>query len=267
MRGGNRMNRIVVVSGLYSLVVICLWGFPRYWYSQADSSQQKVWFTNRTDLPGWEYVQLPVSEGVERILVADRLVNGVFRNDEGRVVRVFSGSRYKERENEIGLFVHTPDRCWTEAGWQVEAPDPGCLELRLDGVPIFFERRIFTAETHRELVYFCGLAGGQPLPYRLDHNLAVGMRTSSGPGLGWRGADSHIWKRVWESFRSRRQLLGPKQFFRISTPVSAGYEDEGDTLLDEFIGQWLVRRIAEEIEGTGMGSPLIFGLCSTQALQ
>jgi hypothetical protein len=64
--------------------------------------------------------------------------------------------------------------------------------------------------------------------------------------------DSKLWGRVWDSFKSRRPLLGPKQFIRVSTTVQAGQLEKGDDRLKGFLGQWLVRDdYLQEIEAWG----------------
>jgi hypothetical protein len=50
--------------------------------------------------------------------------------------------------------------------------------------------------------------------------------------------DSLLWRRVLESFLSRRPLLGPKQFLRISTPLD-GAEADADQRLRQFLPLWL----------------------------
>ena len=237
-------RQILLISGTFSLLLLALWFFPLAWYTRTSSNQQYFWLTERTNLTGWAYHQVPVAESAEAILVADRLVNGEFTNSIGKAVRVFSAKRYQEKQNEIGLFVHTPDRCWTESGWKLEPAAPEMIELELHGTKILFERRIFTVGAQRELVYFAGLTGGQPLPYRLDHNLSVGMKhqlalARDKTGTTLRGSDQRLWTRVWESFASRRPLLGPKQFLRISTPVNPANLSDGDRLIQEFLSQWL----------------------------
>jgi hypothetical protein len=172
------------------------------------------------------------------------LANGEFSRASGEVVRVFSAKRYVEKENDIGLFVHTPDRCWTEAGWKIVPVQPDCVEISVQGRKLLFERRLFATASQRELVYFGGLVGGQPLPYRLDHNLSVGMRsalrTAGGRGgSALRASDKRFWQRVWDSFVSRQPLLGPKQFVRLSTPIHGDDLTPGDRLLAEVLGQWL----------------------------
>ena len=221
-----------------------LWAFPKFWYTQTDVSEGYHWLTPSTNLAGWRFQSVPVSRAAEALLVADRLVSGDFSGPEGETVRVFSAKRYVESGNEIGLFVHTPDRCWTETGWRMEPVQPECTQLVLQGIAMTFERRIFVAGDQRELVYFGGLVGGQPLPYRLDHNLSVGMKhalhnTRDATGTTLRASDRRFWLRIWESFRSRRPLKGPKQFIRVSTPVPVGEEERADALLRDFLPQWL----------------------------
>lgn len=232
------------MSSFFSLVLAGLWIFPLQWYTRTNPDKQYFWLAEQTQVAGWDYRVIPVAESAEAVLVADRLVNGEFQRPETQPVRVFSAKRYEEKQNEIGLFVHTPDRCWTQAGWNLEPAAPDVVELEVHGIRIRFERRIFVFRGQRELVYFCGLTGGQPLPYRLDHNLSVGMKYQLGTaadktGTTLRGTDERLWTRVWESFRSRRPLLGPKQFLRISTPVATGEEAAGDQLLADFLADWL----------------------------
>ena len=223
------------------LVIGALWIFPKIWYSQAPT-QKSMWFAERTSVPGWDYTSVPIAESAERILVADRTVNGEFKRGN-EAVRVFSAKRYVEKSNEVGLFVHTPDRCWVESGWKIEPTAPDVVEMTVHGVRLLVERRIFEFRGARELVYFAGLVGGQPLPYRLDHNLSVGMRTafkdSAVSGTAARASDAHFWQRLWKSFASRSELLGPKHFIRISTPIRGGDAAAADKVLQDFVAHWL----------------------------
>jgi len=233
------------VTIVFCGAILLCWGFPFVWYTHANPDGKYFWLSEQRAVEGWTYSEEPVAKSAEAILVADRLTSGQFTNVTGQSVHIFSAKRYQEKQNEIGLFVHTPDRCWTESGWQIEPNAPDVLSLVIHGAPIQFERRIFTGGGHRELVYFCGLTGGQTLPYRLDHNLSVGMRYQLKQGLEktgttLRAGDSHLWARVWEAFISRRPLFGPKQFIRISTPIDALPPAEGDRLLQTFLTQWLL---------------------------
>jgi hypothetical protein len=202
------------------------------------------WLAEQSAVQGWEFKEIPLSESAEKLLVADRLVNGEFSQADRAAIRVFSAKRYTETQNEIGLFVHTPDRCWTETGWKMEVTEPDSRQIRLHGIPLALERRIFHHNGNRELVYFGGLVGGQPLPYRLDHNLSVGMKHAlrtarDQTGTSLRASDERFWGRVFDSFVARRPLMGPKQFIRISTPMASDDGGQADALLTEFLSQWL----------------------------
>jgi hypothetical protein len=232
------------VLGAMCLAVVACWLFPRFWYVAKGSGQNVFWLAERTNLAGWQYREVPVAQSAEKSLVADRLVTGEFSRPSGEVVRVFSAKRYVEKENDVGLFVHTPDRCWTEAGWKIDPVQPDFVAVSVHGRKLLFERRVFVATTQRELVYFGGLVGGQPLPYRLDHNLSVAMRSAlrtagDRDDSALRASDKRFWQRVWDSFVSRQPLLGPKQFVRLSTPVHGTDLTAGDRLLADFLAQWL----------------------------
>ena len=244
-RSGFQPQSVVLVTAIFVALILGCWAFPRPWYTRTDAQKGYFWLSEQSEIKGWTYQEVPVAKSAEATLVADRLVNGAFTSNEGRIVRVFSAKRYEEKRNEIGLFVHTPDRCWTEAGWILEPAVPDTAELLLQGLTLRFERRIFTIGSERELVYFCGLTGGQPLPYRLDHNLSVGLKyqlrtAKDKTGSTVRASDQRLWDRVWESFISRRPLLGPKQFLRISTPIQGEDSSVADRLLREFLLSWLV---------------------------
>ncbi|HVY69053.1 MAG TPA: exosortase-associated EpsI family protein [Verrucomicrobiae bacterium] len=217
-------------------LVAALWLFPRFWYARSDAQTGRYWLSCQTNLPGWTSHSIPVGKTAEAILAADELNSAELVSPAGALVRVFSAKRYAESGSEIGLFAHTPDRCWVEAGWKLEPAVPEVVELTVHGVPIKFERRVFAHQQQRELVYFAGLVGGQPLPYRLDHNLSVGARlgrkeAADKTGATLRATDTLFWRRVWDSFASRRALIGPKQFVRISTPVNSSNPQEADNLL------------------------------------
>jgi hypothetical protein len=226
-------------------LVAVLWAFPKYWYVRGDEQQIQYWLSCQTNIPGWSCKQVPVGEAAEAVLAADELSSAQLVAPSGRMVQVFSAKRYAESGNEVGLFIHTPDRCWTEAGWTLETAAPDNVELTLHGLSIHFERRVFNYKGHRELVYFAGLVGGRPLPYRLDHNLSVGLRFQSRPGFDekastLRVADGLLWRRLAESFFSRRALVGPKQFVRISTSASLGESRESDELLQRLLPELLI---------------------------
>ncbi len=240
----NASVKGLAVPILATALVAGLWVFPKVWYTKSDTGLGHFWLSEQEQVEGWDFKSIPVSKAAEAVLVADSLFNGEFTSPAREEIRVFSAKRFQDSQNEIGLFVHTPDRCWTETGWKMEPTEPDSRSLTVNGLPMVLERRIFTMQQHRELVYFGGLVGGQPLPYRLDHNMSVGMRyaVSSGAredGAGLRLSNSLFWQRVWESFRTRSRLAGPKQFVRISTPIVQNDVKAADDRLNRFLELWL----------------------------
>jgi hypothetical protein len=240
---GALSRRKWIIPIAFGLVVFALYIFPRLWYSQQGSGE-KVWFAERADVEGWSFEPAPISEAAERTLVADRTINGEFRRTDGEAIRVFSAKRYLENPNEIGLFVHTPDRCWVQGGWRIEPIVPEFREITVHKVRIPFERRLFQIGGNKELVYFFGLVDGQPLPYRLDHNLSASARMGTERSVFTRtikrAGDAHFWNRILDSFTNGRRLSGAKQFFRISTPVEGGDVSAADKRLELFLEEWLV---------------------------
>lgn len=228
-----------------SAVVLGLWSFPSFWYNRTGDARAKLWLHERDRIAGWNFTEIPVEERAEKLLVADALFSGVFTNQtDGRVVQVFSAKRYSDKPDEIGLFMHTPDRCWTDAGWDLSPVSPSVVQVKVNGVEMLFERRLFVGGGKRELVYFGGMVGGQPVPYRLDHNLPIGLKramrvAAKGAESGVRAADTTFWRRIWQGFVDRNPLLGPKQFVRLSTACPREDLSEGDRVLQEFLGRWL----------------------------
>lgn len=248
-KDSERITRKMWVSVVVlSALVVGLWTFPGVYYSKTDPDSPQVWLVGQTNIAGWNFESVPVDESAERLLVADETSNGKYTKDDGRTsVLAFSAKRFGSKPNEIGLFIHTPDRCWTMAGWKFAPVSPDHLELEVHGLKMLFERRIFQAGGQRELVYFGGLVGGQPVPYRLDHNRSVGGIWASGAseakgGMGFlkRSFNRQLWARVWDAFRSRRRAMGPKQFIRISTSLVQMDEESADRLLQAFLHEWLM---------------------------
>lgn len=230
-----------------SVLLLGLWGFPGLWYTQVDQEAERYWFSARNEVQGYAFVDQPIGDAMERRLVADETFNGQFLDPSNNAVLAFIAKRHSESINEIGLFVHTPDRCWTEGGWKIQPIQPDYVEVDIQGEKVGFERRLFIAGSRFELVYFTGMVGGQTLPYRLDHNLSVAMKYQfekdrvNTTGTSRRMVDTKLWGRVWDSFKSRRQLLGPKQFIRVSTTVHPDQLEKGDLRLQSFLDNWLER--------------------------
>lgn len=238
-----RSRGVLLSLVVLALLVMGLWQFPALWYRDPHPGDDYRWFAEQTRLPGWTYREVPVSTAAESVIQADAMASGVFRGSSGRDVQVYSAKRYLKKENEIGLFSHTPDRCWTAVGWRMEPASPDVVEMTVHGVRLLLERRVFTHGTDRVLVYFGAVVGGKPLPYRLDQyhsaSRASGDGTRDDSSSTWRRlAQARLWSWAWDSFRQRTPLSGPQQFIRIST-AEAGDLAAADRLLRDMLPLWL----------------------------
>lgn len=234
----------IVATGITCGLIGLLWAGPGLWYSQSvpvSSSQPPL----APNPDGWAYAKGAISEAEERSLFADESETGTFRHSKGQTVRWFAARRKLSSPNEIGLFVHTPDRCWVESGWKLETSAPETRSLRWAGKEWNLERRLFRFGRQLELVYFGGLVNGLPPGFRLDHNLSTALRPqhSSGRSSAFvtRLSDGRMWGRVWETFLTRTPLESSKLFFRVSVPVKEGSIPEGDNLLQDFLVEWIGR--------------------------
>ena len=243
-----------------AVVLLIMWQFPGLWYAGKSDEESYQWFGLNEEIPGWEYSEIPVGDAAEAILVADRMDNGAYRQGGGPVVRVFSAKRFEEKENSVGLFSHTPDRCWTNTGMVIEEDEPYFRNVDIHGIEMVLERRVFSIGSQRELVYFGALVGGAALPYRMDQYLGSGQKRKSKArgdegGTMARLVNTRVWGWAFESFVKRARLAGPQQLIRISTPITDSVESADSRLL-EFFEQWLsvvsyedeVRQFEEERE-------------------
>src|SRR5438132_5541139 len=164
----RELKRSVFYCLVFAIVVAVLWAFPALWYRSTGKEAQFIWLAEQTNVLGWVFKDTPISKAAEAILVGDRMANGEFFSlDSKSVIRIFSAKRYLQKENEIGLFSHTPDRCWTSVGWKIQLIQPEFVECQIHGLTVRFERRLFFQGNVKELVYFGAIVGGKALPYRL----------------------------------------------------------------------------------------------------
>lgn len=232
------------IVGMAGGLVVMLWCLPWLWYNKGPRAGGMM-LELRPAVAGWAFQAGRISESEERALFADEVETGVFRAEGKGDLRWFSARRRSGSPKEIGLFVHTPDRCWTESGWKIEESLPERMVVESSGGEWILERRLFRHGDALELVYFGGLVDGSPPGFRLDHNLSVAMRHQlrrrelDGTSSLARVWDGRMWGRAWETFQSRNSLTGSRMLFRISTAVREDAVAQGDRTLREFLRNWI----------------------------
>ncbi len=219
---------------------------PLVWFTREPERGAQRWLGDRTDVSGWSFRAIPVEQAAEGLLVAERMVNGEFTSSGGTAVRVFSAARFRSLPNENELFAHPPDRCWIRVGWALETAEPETVPVAWSReFGLTFERRIFSHQGRRELVYFAGTRNGGPLPYRLNQFLdaargvapaaaGVSLLERARDGLRAMGLEN-----LKDVFARRAPEAGTKQFVRLSTAIEGGNVPGADALLQEFVVRWL----------------------------
>lgn len=130
----------------------------------------------RNEIPGWTARDLPVGEtefvatAVERILRYDDVLYRSFER-EGVNLAIFVSYWGRGKSSVREVAAHTPDRCWTTAGWKVHTIE--------NQVPMDYhsfqlmpaERRKFTFHGTPMHVTFWHIVGGEPFSTGSRFNL------------------------------------------------------------------------------------------------
>src|SRR4051812_16828909 len=112
-----RPRSIVTIAAVTAFLVGGFWAFPSFWYTKTGPGQF-TWLSENTNIVDWSYTPTAVEKSQEAALDADKAVSGEFTKGS-ESVQVFGAKRFSDDPNAIGLFVHTPDRCWVESGWKL----------------------------------------------------------------------------------------------------------------------------------------------------
>lgn len=156
-------------------------------------------------------------------------------------ITIFLATWSAESKKPLLMLGHTPDICWTGAGWKpidlgqpsqvlIELPIPegrrqrsevGDQSRSLPSVlrppssrPVPFSFRAFEApdRNRRELAVWCMLVGGQPLGSTAPEN---GQNTSH----SLRAIRRNMATQFWDATKNRLPVRGAKQFARYSAPI------------------------------------------------
>jgi EpsI family protein len=149
------------------------------------------------DLAGWQGRDVPLDEGVERMLRADAHVQRSYRNDRGELVWLYVGYYGTERG---GRPEHTPWVCYPSAGWLILASGERPLSVeRGDRDGARMVELVVERQRERRLVHFW---------YRTTRSEAIASERTL--------TVDHVLGRFSPSGRADGALV------RLSTPIAEG---------------------------------------------
>lgn len=225
------------ILGLFLASVGGAWA----WFLNPPAAESEPWrFEVRSRIEGWRFEEKPLSAAVQATLATPHWMNGIFTAASGRPVTVFAAEWSASNARQMVVVQHTPDVCWVGAGWvPVQAGQPERVSIRFGDRDVAFQCRMFgvPGTSHRELVVWCTLVGGQVLEEadrwslesdpgrdREERFATAGRRMAAGQFL--------------DNVRRRRAATASKQFVRFSVPVGADW-NQSLRELEAFAPRWL----------------------------
>jgi hypothetical protein len=212
--------------------------------SRIRPAANPVFFAGRTEMSGYRFQTVPLGQQVAKTLATTRLLNGHFFDSRSNRVSVFQAD-WKAGEGDRGnLLGHTPEICWVGGGFQtVRLGEPYQVVVELSGHRVPFQCRILThpGVPTLEITLWSACIDG-----RWD-NVVLGPLADMGkPDITLR---SYV-RDVGSNFSTRVDAIrrmalqpfafsGPKQFVRLSLPVTDGWT-AALADLEKFAQAWLV---------------------------
>jgi hypothetical protein len=225
-----------ILFGVFALSIVASWA----WFNVNPPRTERLRLSPRPEIPGWTFVDLPLSEGVQKVLATTNLINGSFGSERGARVMVFAADWKAEDSRSMSVVQHTPDICWVEVGWRAEdLGQPKQVDVMIGQESIPFQCRVFKTPdgSRRELVLWCTLVGGTIL--QEGERWQAGA-AAAGPGMGRTEiASRRLALNQWVgNVIERRKATGDKQFLRLSIQTSKSWEENLERLR-EFAARWL----------------------------
>jgi hypothetical protein len=206
-------------------------------------SETPLYLAGRTKMPGYWFQAVPLGQQVAEKLATTRLLNGHFFDARSNRVSVFQAD-WKAGQVDGSALGHTPEICWVSGGFRtICLGEPSQVFVELGGQRVPFRCRILTYP-------------GLPTPEITLWAACIDGRWDDvllGPLADMRTPDTTLRSYVRDVGRTlstrwafvRRVALqpfpvsGPKQFVRLSLPVTDGWP-AALADLENFAQAWLV---------------------------
>lgn len=228
--------RLISLTLLLALAV----GGPWAWFHVgAPDRRDGVWLKTQDSLTNFTYLPDPLNREIMGLLATTNAVNGAFidRQTADRFT-VFRADWLPTEGVGKTVVNHTPDVCWVGAGWRpIEAGQPEQIPMRLQGLELPFECRVFEAPTGgvREVTVWCTLVNGEILPEPTRFGLAKGQSGTFARAIN---LSELAVGRFVERIRRRQPANGHKQFVRFSVRLNGDVE-RAVARLQRFGSAWI----------------------------
>lgn len=230
-----------VPLGVFGLAVV---GTSIGVQSRIHPPDNPLFFKGRTEMPGYRFQEVPLGQQAAKSLAATRLLNGHFFDSRSDRVSVFKADWKAGEGDGSNVFGHTPELCWVGSGFKtVRLGEPLQVFLELAGQRVPFQCRILTHPglPTPEITLWAASVDG-----RWD-DVSLGVPADIGqPDTTLRSYLRDVGRTLWTRWAAVRRLVlqpisvsGPKQFVRLSSPVTDGWT-VALADLEKFAQAWLV---------------------------
>lgn len=229
---------------LFALGICTAWA----WFNVAPpSSGARYRLSISTNISGWRFEPGSLNARVLETLGTTNLLNGTFHGPNGERISIFLGEWLAAGNHELSVVAHTPDVCWTSAGWTPSTAGYGnSMDLAVAEETIPFEVRAFRPPNSgtEELTLWCTLVNGQP--YReLDRYPLIESNLPESNAVASRSSRRLAASYLLNALKNRTAGSGEKQFIRLSVQKPRETRELPMTLQDFIRNQILVEKSHE----------------------
>jgi hypothetical protein len=237
-RWGGWANWVPLV--VFGLAVLGTWLGVQ---SRIQPAENPLFFKGRTEMSGYRFQAVPLAQQVAKTLATTRLVNGHFFDSRSNRVSVFQAD-WKSGEGDGSALGHTPEGCWVGGGFRtVRLGEPSQVFVELAGHRVPFQCRILTHPglPTPEITLWAACIDGRWDDVQLGPPANMGK-----PDFTLHFYLLDLKQKLSTCMAALRRLAlhplavsGPKQFVRLSLPVSHDWPSALADL-ENFAQAWLV---------------------------
>ncbi|MBM4077028.1 MAG: exosortase-associated EpsI family protein [Planctomycetes bacterium] len=231
------IKRGIGLNLLFTAGVCAAWSWFNLSHPKPEGFLQ---FQTQTPPPGWSFQDIPLGSEVIATLATTNVINGIFSGPDGERIAVFMGNWNTDNRQDMRVLVHTPDLCWTSAGWEpVACPIGESTTILIGEQAVPFEMRVFRSprDGQLELCVWSTLINGTPYQEMNRFPQAEAPRSNSQFRVAAAGRELTAGYFI-KSIHSHAAAKKSKQFVRISIPTTHNI-DLTFGKINQFASLWL----------------------------